>query len=222
MENKKTCAECHETKGIEDFYTDKGKPVARCKECKQKTMYKWRECNREKCKEATRLWRLANPEKHKLSVSTWHKENRDRYKEYFREWAKNNPDKMAMYGANAHKKRASDPKLKLSSNISCLVYYSLGKNKANLHWEKLVGFTVEQLVKHIEKQFLPGMSWENRSEWHIDHIIPVSAFNFEKPEDTDFKKCWSLKNLRPLWAEDNMKKNDKLENPYQPSLLLNE
>ena len=41
-----------------------------------------------------------------------------------------------------------------------------------------------------------------------------------KPEHTDFKKCWSLKNLRPLWSLENMSKNDKLYKPFQPSLQI--
>ncbi|GAI73524.1 unnamed protein product, partial [marine sediment metagenome] len=41
---------------------------------------------------------------------------------------------------------------------------------------------------------------------HIDHIIPKSAFNFTKPEHTDFKRCWALDNLRLL--------------PVQPALSI--
>jgi hypothetical protein len=29
----------------------------------------------------------------------------------------------------------------------------------------------------IEGQFKPGMSWENRREWHLDHIVPRSSFD---------------------------------------------
>jgi hypothetical protein len=64
------------------------------------------------------------------------------------------------------------------------------------------------------------MSWENYGKWHIDHRIPIDAFNFTCPEDIDFTQCWALRNLRPLWAVDNIKKSNKLEKPFQPSLLL--
>jgi hypothetical protein len=56
-------------------------------------------------------------------------------------------------------------------------------------------------------------------KWDIDHVIPVSAFNFTRAEDVDFKHCWSLKNLRPLWRKQNISKRDKLEIPFQPALL---
>lgn len=56
--------------------------------------------------------------------------------------------------------------------------------------------------------------------WHIDHKIPKSAFNFETPEDIDFKRCWALKNLQPLWAAENIKKHDRVDKPFQPSLAI--
>ena len=60
-------------------------------------------------------------------------------------------------------------------------------------------------IPHLEKQFAIGMSWENRSEWHIDHIIPLSS---AKTEDEVYKLC-HYTNLQPLWAEDNLKKSNK-------------
>jgi endogenous inhibitor of DNA gyrase (YacG/DUF329 family) len=73
----------------------------------------------------------------------------------------------------------------------------------------LVGYTKYELKEHLESQFTDGMSWENMSEWHIDHIRPVSSFNYDSTEHPDFKKCWALNNLQPLWAEDNLRKNNK-------------
>ena len=60
------------------------------------------------------------------------------------------------------------------------------------------------------------MSWERlmAGEIHIDHIIPKSVFNFSDPKHADFKKCWSLKNLRPMWAVENLKKHNKLEKHF--------
>jgi len=54
-----------------------------------------------------------------------------------------------------------------------------------------------------------GKLWKNRRNWQIDHIIPISAFNFNKPEDEEFKKCWALENLQPLWRLENQQKYNK-------------
>ncbi len=119
------------------------------------------------------------------------------------------------------KARRNNPKFRLKMSISKGIRDSLKKgNKNGRHWETLVGYTFNDLKKHFEKQFTEGMSWENYGEWHIDHIIPVKVFNFDKPEHLDFKRCWALKNLRPLWAKDNILKRAKITTSFQPSLKL--
>jgi len=54
----------------------------------------------------------------------------------------------------------------------------------------------------------------------LDYKIPVSVFNFTTPEHEDFTRCWSLKNLQPMWAKENMSKSAKLEKHFQPRLAL--
>jgi hypothetical protein len=110
----------------------------------------------------------------------------------------------------------------LKINMACSINQSLKGNKNGRSWEKIVGYTLDKLIKHLEKQFLPGMTWKNRGRggWHIDHIIPVSAFNFETVEDIDFRKCWALNNLRPLWEVENLRKADRVDKPFQSSLAI--
>ena len=63
-----------------------------------------------------------------------------------------------------------------------------------------LGYDGDELRRHVESQFLPGMSWANYGEWHIDHIKPRSTFRL--PDE--MFKCFALSNLRPLWAIDNI------------------
>ena len=102
------------------------------------------------------------------------------------------------------------------------MWNSLKGKKSGRGWETLVGYTVKQLEKHLKKRFADGMTWGLflQGKIHIDHKIPISVFNYEKPEDDDFKKCWALKNLQPLWAKDNVSKNNNLDKHFQPSLIF--
>ena len=110
---------------------------------------------------------------------------------------------------------------KVHSSISRMVWRTLKGTKNYRSWQSLVGYKKADLIKHLEQLFQDGMSWGNYGPiWHIDHIVPRSVFNFEKPEDEDFKKCWALKNLQPLWARENIIKSNKLEKHFQPSLIF--
>lgn len=69
------------------------------------------------------------------------------------------------------------------------------KQNKNDTTQNMLGYTAEEFRIHIEQQWLPGMTWKNHGEWHVDHI-PVHEF----PVDTNAKIVNDLNNLRPLWA----------------------
>ena len=57
------------------------------------------------------------------------------------------------------------------------------------------------------------MTWDNYGKWHIDHIYPISLFDKEKIKNynsQEFKDCWTLKNLQPLWAFENISKGNRI------------
>jgi hypothetical protein len=157
----------------------------------------------------------------KKKTHKYYRNNREQVKNRIREWNKLNPEKIKIYNKRAYKKEASNITLVLSDRIRNRINETLHSGtKSKRRWESLVGYTVEQLKAHLEKNFKEGMNWDNYGTWHIDHKIPITAFNFEKPEDIDFKKCWSLKNIQPLWAGENIRKRNKLHKPFQPSLCI--
>jgi hypothetical protein len=110
---------------------------------------------------------------------------------------------------DAAKYRRGSPEHKLKHNSLSIIRQSLTGRRKNKPWHEAVGYTVEELRSHLERQFTKGMSWENYGEWHVDHIIPVTAFNYDSVDHPEFKVCWALTNLRPLWAEQNISKNNR-------------
>ncbi|KKM87452.1 hypothetical protein LCGC14_1268770 [marine sediment metagenome] len=135
---------------------------------------------------------------------------------YRKMWKLRNPIKVKLAKAKANSKN------KFGWNISKRIAESLGGSKRSRPWESLVGYTLAELKVHLEARFTIGMNWDRYGVfgWHVDHIIPQSRFNFNDAEDIDFKLCWSLDNLQPLWAKDNIYKSDKIDKPFQPSLAI--
>ena len=114
------------------------------------------------------------------------------------------------YQKSRNKRRRREiPSVAIHARMSAGISNSLRDGKNGRSWESLVGFTISDLMTHLERQFMKGMTWENRGEWHIDHIRPLSSFSFETAECPAFKEAWSLTNLRPLWRDDNLKKSGK-------------
>ncbi len=67
----------------------------------------------------------------------------------------------------------------------------------------------EKLKKYIESQFKDEYSWENRSQWHIDHIRPIASFDIMSEEQQLVAFNW--RNLQPLWGIDNLEKSAEYE-----------
>lgn len=73
---------------------------------------------------------------------------------------------------------------------------------------ELLGCSVDFLREHLEKQFLPGMAWENHGPvWHVDHILPCAAFHLQHSEEQEI--CFHWTNLQPLFVNDNLIKGSK-------------
>lgn len=69
-----------------------------------------------------------------------------------------------------------------------------------------LGYSVADLRAHLERQFTKGMSWERfaAGDIHIDHIVALTKFDLSNEDE--LRAAWALTNLRPLWAEDNLRK----------------
>lgn len=231
MDTKK-CVKCKIVKPLNEFNFRKRSKDGYsyyCKECHNQRNREWREsypeknrASRAKCRESYQKYYLENREKICAKQAEYRKKNPAKAVERYRLWRKANPEKFRAIGRRAHQKRRSTLKGRMHARIRWAVRKMLHGGKGGRKLESVVGFTTDQLIKNMEKKFTKGMTLALLKEGkiHIDHKIPVKVFNFEKPEDDDFKKCWSLNNLQPLWAKDNLSKGAKLDKHFQPSLVF--
>lgn len=121
--------------------------------------------------------------------------------------------RAAQYAWRAKNRRT--PKGKIDAHMGSLIHRVLKKGKAGRSWKTTVPYSRDELKEHLEPKFQPGMTWDNHGEWHIDHIRPRASFNYTTPERPEFKECWALSDLQPLWAADNIRKGAKLTGDHQ-------
>lgn len=236
----KVCSKCAVDKPLSSFYMMKGRHVAACKDCARIAGIKYREENKDAVRDRKaayfqskkeilvakgREWRLANPEKQRKYEEEYRAQNREviraRGVEYFaankevhtervRSYRSRNPDKVAQFNATSYANRSSSPKYRVEAAIRTAVNRTIRLGAKESRTFELLGYSSSDLMSHLEKQFLPGMTWENYGDWHIDHEIPLVAHEYETADDADFKRAWALSNLQPLWAIDNIKKGGRI------------
>lgn len=208
----KKCYKCNEEKDKSCFSKhskSKDGLQSKCKQCTNEYMKNRLLLNKDKINEKRK-------KQYEDQIDKKRKQSRDSYKKFrekriesSKKYAIENKEKVAQYKIKHKAKKRLDPIYVLSQQVSCLVRISLinkGFPKRGKTLE-IIGCDWDSFALHIERQFLPNMSWENRSEWHIDHIIPLASANTE--EDVILLNHFT--NLRPLWAKDNLSKGSKME-----------
>jgi len=120
--------------------------------------------------------------------------------------------RLAVQYEGRRRRIAADPAFHIRLTVSSRIAQTLairGTSKRSRSWEQVVGYSLAELRSHLERQFTGRMSWDNYGKWHVDHIVPIAAFDIKSPDDDAFKACWALANLRPLWAVANQRKHAK-------------
>ncbi len=114
--------------------------------------------------------------------------------------------------ASWHEKYGVDLEFTLKHRVRSLIRATLVNGRSGKRMREILGYSTVELRSHIESLFAEGMSWAEflAGKIHIDHIRPVSSFNITSDQCDDFKACWALSNLQPLWAFDNLSKGAKI------------
>lgn len=220
METKK-CKLCEQEKGLNEFYLCAGKYSSRCKKCfgeyqknnpnRKGNLNRYGSKNRDIINSKTR-------ERYHKDVDESRKSNREKRKRL----RKLNPEKYRNYGNNKNKERyhkmKNNPKYKIERILRKRFLSAIKREFKKTSAITLLGCSIEECKKYLESKFQEGMTWKNHGlkGWHIDHIIPCSAFDLTKEEEQ--KKCFHYSNLQPLWWIDNLKKSNKMEGEPPPSI----
>lgn len=238
----KVCTKCGESKPAtpEFFHAYKRSPDGRrsvCRECRaahyaanqpevrarRKEFYSK---NRERLTAASREYYVQNTERQKEAAKKRWFRNIERNTELMKKrYAENREaylEKKRIRGKERWRELyGSDIRYTLKARTSALLSVTMRRTGTtkSARMVELLGYDVSDLKAHLESLFVDGMTWEKylSGEIHVDHIRPVASFDIKSDRCPEFKKCWSLDNLQPLWAKDNLSKGAK----YDPDNVAN-
>lgn len=192
LSSSANCVECKSILSSSDSYKEQKKKYQ--KEYYRKNISKqaeyhknYRSKNREVLREKQKIFRKQNPFSVKSSKEKGYQRRLDQLKS----------------------RRCNDPFFAIKCRLRCRVYAAFRRNgyAKSSKTAAILGCDWDALKNHIERQFIKGMTWENRSEWHIDHIVPLASAKTEE----ELIALNHYTNLRPMWAEDNLYKSAKME-----------
>lgn len=204
-------------------------PTSHCKECKAVYCKNRYDKNRDQI--------LARSKELRDAETPEQKARRAKRGAAFYAWEKvERPENLRERRRRANFKTRSSLEGRLRARVTTAIHNALTKGVAGRKTAKtfqLVGWDIEQLRAHLEERFEDGMSWDNMSEWEIDHVFPAKLYHIESDTCEEFRSLWRLKNLAPLWRVDNRSKQasfpwklpDHYKNPklrasyYVPALV---
>lgn len=195
----KKCSKCKIEKPLDDFHKDSSKKDGLCS----------------KCKPCFRAYYKANKER----IAEYKEANQDMIAKYNKAYLQANRKKIneqkKEYSRN---RRKNDPLYKLKANLRSRtnIAFKAGGYSKNSKTQEMLGVDWEVVSAHIERQFTEGMTWDNYGKWHVDHVIPLASAKTEK----EIRKLCHYSNLQPLWAEENLRKNGRIEHGTQSMLRL--
>jgi hypothetical protein len=226
---RKTCKECH--KQVANIYRLNNKDEIKKRNHeydqnhkieKSRSRKKRHEENKEYENSQSKKYREEHLEEMIIYAKQYREDHKREMSSYQKEYAKSNKDKIRVRKNQESKNRKkNDPAFRLRSIVSTKIATTLKDNSSSKNGKSstdYLDYSIQELKEHLEAQFEPWMSWVNYGKyiskiwndndsstwvWNIDHIVPQFDLPYTSMADDNFKKCWSLENLRPYSAKQN-------------------
>jgi hypothetical protein len=194
----KVCSKCGIVRRLEDFPIRKESTSGRrkeCKECKKQIDKNYVERNREKVLKRKKRYYEYN----KSTILNKMKDYRQR------------EDVKIRRNEKLREEYKTDERTRLKRKMRTIVAHKV--KKENRGTFNLLGYDVDELIENLKSKF-DGDNFREcllSSKYHIDHIIPENSFSYNSPDDKDFKKCWSYRNLRLISEDENLQKGEYID-----------
>jgi hypothetical protein len=164
--------------------------------------------NKQQINEVKKIYRKENKLKTKYRNLNYYEKNKEIILKVAKKYRENR-------GKIVYKKRydlySKDPNWRMVHNLKHNLARSLKKHQLKKEETtlELLGIKLKYFRRYLEHKFKPGMTWDNYGKvWHLDHIIPLSIIDISKKDNLKF--ACNYRNLQPLFARENLSKNNKI------------
>jgi len=185
----------------------------------------YRKKNKEVLAEKNKAFREKNKERLRAKHKEYYQKNKEHIKAKANAYyAENREHVIERNNKYERERRQRDPIFRLMLNTKGAVYKALVREGGGKYGSKTLDalpFTIDELKAHLQSQFDETMTWDNYGScWHVDHIYPLSALPYDSLDHPHFSLVWDLNNLRPLSAEENVRKQAQLTEPIPEHIKL--
>ncbi len=174
--------------------------------------------NQEQILEKRRAFVASNLEKIRAQQRAYYEEHRDECRSRCKRYYEEHKDEVRTYKREWMRKRLADPQFRTISRLrrNLLRAFKQFSENGKCGTSRKYGIDYKAIFDRLGP--CPG----DPAAYHIDHIIPLSLFNFDDPEEV--KQAFAPANHQWLLAEDNLSKGDGLptldpSDPLYPVLL---
>jgi hypothetical protein len=138
---------------------------------------------------------------------------RENNRERAREYARIHQAKMIERQKYRHR---TDPAYRLRRNLRSGLFHALKRKKNRIPTMDIVGCTAQYLLKHLSSTLPKGFTMQDflDGKLHIDHIMPLNAF--DQSDMNQVRIAWNWQNLQLLPAKQNRLKHAKIVKAQLP------
>jgi hypothetical protein len=201
-----------------------------CKNCLSIRNKIWRQNNKDNIKEYYQKWydehrndRIVKCRNYyhlnKDEISNQKKQsyiyNKDEILQKNRNWRKSNKKQLNERAKFYNKKkRKENIDFKIKSILRCRLCHLVKNKNRSMRTLELIGCSLEKLKEHLQQTAIQNgyldfnINNYNGKDFHIDHIIPCSAFNLKCSYHQ--KICFNWSNLQILYCLANEQKGDTI------------
>ena len=194
----KKCSKCLKVKELTEFNRNNTKKDGFSGVCRVCMKY-W-----------TKQWRLKNKAKINAAYKKYYRKHWAAKQAYSKQYAKEHREELKVYKRDyCRRMRISSVQFRLQERMRIRCRRAFNGTLKDSMISYYLGCDREHFLKHLRLTLKKGLTWADRNDYDIDHIIPLNAYNLLTTLGR--RRCSHYTNLQLLPPIENKRKRDQVD-----------